>query len=149
MELKVEKIENGTVIDHIPSGQGLKVLEILGLNSNDSGFRVALLMNVASSRHQTKDIVKIAGRQIAESEVNKIALLAPNATLNIINNGEVVEKAVVKLPETVKGAAKCPNPQCITNNEPVSSWFQKEGDRYRCHYCEKQFEVPELASTAR
>ena len=141
-ELIVEKIENGTVIDHIPAGMGLKVLGILNIGP---GSRTALLMNVPSKRGGGKDIVKISGKQLDEKEVNRIALAAPNATLNIIRGGAVVEKSEVRLPKELRGVAKCPNPNCITNGEKIEQRFvQDEKDKFRCAYCEMQFETKEL-----
>jgi len=142
-ELIVEKIENGTVIDHIPAGMGLKVLSILKV---DAGSKVALLMNVASKRLGSKDIVKISEKKLDENEVNRIALVAPNATLNIIQNGTVVEKNEVRLPKSLYGVANCPNPKCITNNERVKTHFtQEKNSRFRCHYCEMLFDTSELS----
>lgn len=110
MPLIVEKIENGTVIDHIPGGLGLKVLEILKIDRSYSA-RVALMMNVPSKRIGKKDILKVEGKTLDDKSVNKIALVAPNATLNIIKNSNVVEKKIVQLPKELRGAFKCPNPE--------------------------------------
>jgi len=142
-ELIVEKIEDGTVIDHIPAGMGLKVLGILKIGA---GSRTALLMNVPSKHIGAKDIVKISGKQLDEREVNRIALVAPNATLNIIKDGSVVEKSEVRLPKELRAVAKCPNPKCITNAEKIETKFsQDEKNKFRCSYCEMQFEIGELA----
>lgn len=143
MALVVEKIENGTVIDHIPAGAGLKVLEILKIGGTN--YKVALLMNVPSRRLGKKDIVKIAEKQLDEREVNKIALVAQSATLNIIRNGEVVEKSEVRIPKSLVGVSRCPNPKCITNGEKMETRFsQEDKDRFRCGYCEMLFEAKEL-----
>jgi len=141
-DLTVEKIENGTVIDHIPAGRGLKVLNILGIGD---GMKVALLMNVPSKRHGKKDIVKISGKQLDEKEVNKIAIIAPTATLNIVRNSSVVEKSEVRLPKLLAGVSKCPNPKCVTNSEKMETKFAQEAKgRFRCSYCEMQFETKDL-----
>lgn len=141
-ELVVEKIENGTVIDHIPAGMGLKVLNILGIGD---GLKVALLMNVPSKRIGKKDIVKISGKQLDEKEVNKIAIIAPSATLNIVRNSSVVEKSEVRLPKLLAGVSKCPNPKCVTNAERMETRFAQEAKgRFRCSYCEMLFETKEL-----
>ena len=142
-QLIVERIENGTVIDHIPAGMGLRVLAILGLgNASD---RVALLMNVPSRKLGKKDIVKVAGKQLDEKEVNRIALLAPNATLNLVKNSEVVEKVEVRIPSVLVGVSRCPNPKCVTNSERVETRFvQEDGKEFRCGYCEMLFEAKEL-----
>jgi aspartate carbamoyltransferase regulatory subunit len=148
MPLIVEKLENGTVIDHIPAGMGLKVLEILKIDRNYEA-RVALMMNVPSKKVGRKDIVKIEGKTLDDRSVNKIALVAPNATLNIIKNSNVVEKKIVQLPKELRGAFKCPNPDCITNLEPIETLFRMEKPeerRLRCGFCETLFEAKELIS---
>ena len=147
MALIVEKIENGTVIDHIPCGLGLKVLEILKIDK-DYNARVALVMNVTSRKMAKKDIVKIEGKQIDDKTANKIALIAPNATMNIIKNSEVSEKNQVKLPNELIGVFKCPNPQCVTNMEQIETIFRLEKTeptrKLRCGFCEMVFEAKEL-----
>ena len=134
----MKKIEDGSVIDHITSGFALDVLKILGIDGKD-GEVVSVAMNVESKRQQHKDIVKIQNRELRPGEVDKIALIAPNATINIIRNYGVASKKVVQLPSTIKGILKCDNPSCISNSrEPVEPQFgvdQKEPIRLRCHYC--------------
>ncbi|RLF81455.1 aspartate carbamoyltransferase regulatory subunit, partial [Thermococci archaeon] len=115
-ELKVSAINKGTVIDHIPSGKGLKVLEILNL-PKDSTILVAI--NVKSRKLGKKDIIKVEGKILSEDEVNKIALIAPTATVNIIDKWEVVDKKKVEAPDEIVGIIKCANPNCITNYEEV------------------------------
>jgi aspartate carbamoyltransferase regulatory subunit len=137
-ELYVKKIEDGSVIDHITSGFALDVLKILGIDGKD-GEVVSVAMNVESKRQQHKDIVKIQNRELKPGEVDKIALIAPSATINIIRNYGVASKKVVQLPPNIKGILKCDNPSCISNSrEPVEPQFgvdQKEPVRLRCHYC--------------
>jgi aspartate carbamoyltransferase regulatory subunit len=136
--LRVSKIRNGTVIDHINGGHALDVVKILGITGRTSGV-VSIGINVPSKRLDIKDIVKVEGRELDASEVDKIALLAPHATINIIKDYKVVEKKRVKLPATVKGVVKCDNPACISNSsEPVQSKFYLEKEeplRLKCHYC--------------
>jgi len=136
--LRVSKIKDGTVIDHITSGHALDVVKILGITGRRAGV-VSVGMNVPSKRLGVKDIVKVEGRVLDASEVDKIALLAPHATINIIKDYKVVEKKRVKLPETIKGIVKCDNPSCISNSsEPVQSKFyveKQEPLRLKCHYC--------------
>ncbi len=138
-ELKVKPIRNGTVIDHITANKALNVLKILGLPSEEAAVTVA--MNVKSSQMGAKDIVKIEGRELESREVDKIALIAPNATINIVRDYEIIEKGKVKLLNNIKGILKCPNPNCITNtNEPVKSKFHvidTEPLLLRCYYCER------------
>ena len=136
--LKVSKIKDGTVIDHITGGHALDVAKILGLAERRSSV-ITIAMNVPSKRLGHKDMVKIEGRFLAGSEVDKIALLAPNATINIVKGYKVVEKQRVKLPDPIKGIVKCDNPACISNsNEPVQTRFyvqKAQPLRLKCHYC--------------
>ncbi len=138
-ELIVSKIRNGTVIDHIPAGRALSVLRILGIKGNE-GFRIALVMNVESKKLGRKDIVKIEDREIDEKESSLITLIAPFATINIIRNYNVVEKRKMEIPKIVKGIVKCPNPQCITNNDvEAESKFltiSVKPLKLKCQYCE-------------
>ena len=137
-ELYVRKIMNGTVIDHITPGYSLDVLKILGINGKD-GEVVSVAMNVESKQLQHKDIVKIQNRELKPSEVDKIALIAPNATINIVRNYDVSSKKVVELPSSIRGIIKCDNPSCISNSrEPVEPRFgvdQREPIRLRCAFC--------------
>lgn len=140
--LTVDTIEMGTVVDHIEAGKGAKVLEILGIKE-DYPHRVALVIHAPSKKSGGKDIVKIEGKQVDEKIANIIALVSPGATINIIKNEKVEKKFNVKLPNELKGAGRCPNPNCITNHETPTS-FEKENDGYRCHYCERLFKAQEL-----
>lgn len=137
-ELYVKKIEDGTVIDHITPGFALDVLKILKIDGK-GGEVVSAAINVDSKQLQHKDIVKIQKRELEPSEVDKIALIAPNATINIVRNFAVISKKVVELPSTIRGIIKCDNPSCISNsNEPVESQFdvdRSEPIRLHCYYC--------------
>lgn len=143
-ELKVSPIKNGTVIDHITRGMALKVVKILGCDREEMGSTVSIVMNVTSTKGGQKDIVKIEDRELEPREVDKIALIAPNATINIIRNYGVVEKHKVQLPDVVEGIVKCGNPNCVTNQkEPVETRFiveSKNPIRLRCYYCERELE---------
>jgi len=137
--LRVSKIRDGTVIDHITRGHALDVVKILDINGRSGGV-VTIAMNVPSKILEIKDIVKIEGRELNPEEVDKIALLAPHATINIIRNYKVAEKQRVKLPSIIHGTVKCTNPPCISNidREPVKPIFYVEKEdplRLRCHYC--------------
>lgn len=137
-ELYVRKIKDGSVIDHITPGHALDVLKILGINGKD-GEVVTAAMNVESKQLHHKDIVKIQSRELKPDEVDKIALIAPNATINIIRNYGVVSKKVVELPANIHGIIKCDNPSCISNSrEPVEPRFsvdRREPIRLRCSFC--------------
>ena len=136
--LRVSKIKDGTVIDHITAGHALDVLKILRITDQVNGI-VTVGMNVPSKTLGLKDMVKIEGRELKSEEVDKIALLAPHASINIIRNYKVVDKQLVRLPNIIREAVKCANPACISNSkEPVKSTFyvdNKEPLRLRCHYC--------------
>jgi aspartate carbamoyltransferase regulatory subunit len=138
MELKVTKIKDGTVIDHIRSGYALDVIKILGITGKENRV-ITIAINVPSKRFGAKDIVKIEGRAINKQEVNKIALVAPHASINIIRNYKVAEKLEVKLPKTIEGIIKCVNPCCISrSDEPVVPQFFVENEEpllLKCHYC--------------
>jgi aspartate carbamoyltransferase regulatory subunit len=137
-ELRVTKIKDGTVIDHITGGHALDVVKILGISGRDRG-PITIAINVPSKRLKTKDIIKIEGRELNPQEVHKIALLAPHATINIIRNYKVVKKQEVKLPKAIENIIKCANPACISNsNEPVRARFYvgcEEPLLLKCHYC--------------
>lgn len=145
--LRVSKIRNGTVIDHITSGHALDVVKILGISGKGGGI-VTVAMNVPSKRLGRKDIVKIEGRELKAEEVDRIALIAPNATINIIRDYKVVEKNRVKLPKVIKDIVKCANPACISNsNEPVEPMFYVESEEplsLRCHYCSRLMEKEDV-----
>lgn len=136
--LRVRPIKNGTVIDHITAGQALNVLKILGI-SGTSNAVVSAAMNVSSGVLGSKDIVKVEDRELEEKEVDRISLIAPDATINIIRDFEVIEKYRVDLPDRLEGVLKCVNPNCISNtNEPVISKFvvNKKPVELRCIYCD-------------
>jgi aspartate carbamoyltransferase regulatory subunit len=146
-ELKVKKIKDGTVIDHIKAGKGKKVLDILGVENGFSNV-TALLMNVPSKRIGKKDIVKIENKTLKKEEVDKIALIAPNATWNVIKDFKVTNKSKIELPDTLEGIIKCPNPKCVTNmGEPIKSIFkveEKDPVKLRCMYCERIFDLEDV-----
>jgi aspartate carbamoyltransferase, regulatory subunit len=139
-ELKVSAIRNGTVLDHIPAEQLFKVINILNLDSCSN--QITFGMNLESKLLGRKAIIKIADRYFESDEINKIALVAPMATINIIKNFEVIEKRVITVPDEVSGIAKCMNPKCITNHQAIKTKFNviKEGNKLklRCHFCEKE-----------
>lgn len=139
-ELKIQPIKNGTVIDHITAGNAVKVLHILGIPKGSSST-VSVAMNV-NSKYGKKDIVKVENRELDPYEVDKIALIAPKATINIIRDYEVAEKYKVKLPEEVIGIVRCSNPTCVSNSrEPVKSRFivlKKDPIQIKCYYCERE-----------
>ncbi len=148
-ELKVSRIKNGTVIDHIPAGRAMDVLRILKITGKE-GFMVLIAMNVYSRKLKgKKDIIKIEGKFLSDKETAAISLVAPSATINIIKNGEVVEKKGVKAPQVVEGILKCPNPTCISRDEKesVKSKFLKVRESpltYKCAYCNTRIEEKDI-----
>ncbi|MFB6157909.1 MAG: aspartate carbamoyltransferase regulatory subunit [Haloferacaceae archaeon] len=133
-ELRVSKIRNGTVIDHITAGQALNVLAILGIDGA-GGETVSVGMNVPSDKLARKDVVKVEDRELSQSEVDVLSLIAPEATINIIRDYDVIDKKRVERPDVVTGVLECPNLSCITNDgEPVDSRFHVD-DAVRCDYC--------------
>src|SRR5512141_703695 len=99
-ELRVSKIKDGTVIDHVRGGYALDVVRILGITGKEKRV-MTIAINVPSKRFGVKDIVKIEGKALNAMEVNRIALVAPHASINIIQNYAVVEKLEVKLPHAI------------------------------------------------
>ncbi|WP_419534965.1 aspartate carbamoyltransferase regulatory subunit [Endozoicomonas sp.] len=140
-KLQVEAICQGTVIDHIPAGQGVKILDRLHLLNSEA--RITVGFNLPSKAQGFKDIIKVEGRMFTEQEANELALFAPSATINVIDDYRVVDKFTMAIPKTLRAAFPCPNSNCITHNEPVESYFylrQKSNDiQLKCHYCEKSF----------
>jgi aspartate carbamoyltransferase regulatory subunit len=139
-KLKVSAIKNGTVIDRIPAGQLFHVIEILGLAKGD--FQMTFGTNLESKVLGVKSIIKISDKFFEEDDVNRIALVAPDAILNIIKDYHVVEKRPVVIPSEICGLVRCLNPRCITNHEPVKTHFTTRmtsgGLVLKCHYCEKE-----------
>lgn len=145
-KLKVAALRNGTVIDHIPSEKLFQVVSILHLDTCDN--QITLANNLESAKIGSKGLVKISDRALAVDETNKIALIAPNAKINIIADFEVVEKRPLQLPDEITEIVGCNNPKCITNHQPVKTRFfvLKENERVmlKCRYCERVMQREEL-----
>lgn len=144
-ELKVSAIENGTVIDHIPSNSVFEVVKILRLEGSDNMLLIGTHLN--SKKLDKKGIIKVRGRYFDIEEINKIALVAPQATLIIIKDFEIVDKKIVEVPDEINGIAKCFNPNCITNHEQMTTKFlvvSKNEIKLKCHYCEKITEKQDI-----
>ncbi len=140
-QLLIRRIKEGTVIDHIKAGEALHVLEILGITGLE-GEIVSVAMNVPSSKIEKKDVLKVANRFLKSEETDKLALVAPQATVNIIQNYKVSEKRKVELPDVFRGLLKCPNPTCISNmkNEPITPTIDvidKEAPLLKCRFCQR------------
>ena len=136
-EKQIAALQNGTVIDHIPSNQLFKVVSLLGIEKLKTAVTIGY--NLDSKKMGSKGILKIADRFFEQDEINRISLIAPMVKLNIIRDYEVVEKKLVQLPDELTGIVKCNNPKCISNNEPMKTHFKvidKETVTLKCEYCE-------------
>ena len=145
-QLIVNAIENGTVLDHIPSENRFKVVEILNLA--ESSNQITIGSNLESKSFGRKGIIKVADRYFEDNELNRIALVAPQATINIIKDYKVIEKHKISIPEEVFGIGKCANPMCVTNHQKIATRFKTivESDRINllCHFCEKTTNIINL-----
>lgn len=139
--LSVAAIEQGTVIDHIPAGQGMRIVKLLKLAHHHK--KVTLGLNLPSQTLGYKDIIKVEERTICEEEANQIAVFAPKATLNIIENYQIAKKFTLVMPEIITQILACPNLNCITNHEQIVTRFKVHqfGRKVhlQCCYCEKGF----------
>jgi aspartate carbamoyltransferase regulatory subunit len=138
-EMKVSALQNGTVIDHIPSNKLMAVVNLLHLEHVSNPVTVGY--NLKSKKMGKKSLIKIADRFFTDEEINQLSVISPNVTLSIIRNYEVVEKKQIKMPDDLLGIVHCTNPKCITNNEPMKTLFHvvdKEKGILKCHYCEKE-----------
>ncbi len=141
-QLQVEAIKNGTVIDHIPAHVGLKVVKLF--NFDASNERITIGFNLPSSALGNKDLIKVENTFITEEQAQKLAFYAPHATVNQIQEYQVVKKLELSLPQQVIDVFACPNSNCITHNEPVATNFSviskdEQDIRLKCKYCEKTF----------
>lgn len=140
--MQVAAIENGTVIDHIPSEKTYEVARLLHLTDIDVPTLIGY--NLPSKRLGKKGIIKITNKYFTDEEISRLSVIAPNVVLNIIKDYEVVEKKMVVTPNEIHGIIKCNNPKCITNNEPMDTFFtviDKEKGIVKCHYCDKEQDI--------
>ncbi|MDY3052644.1 MAG: aspartate carbamoyltransferase regulatory subunit [Ndongobacter sp.] len=132
----IGSIKEGVVIDHIPAGQGMRLYHYLHLEELDS--QIAIIKNAVSAKRGRKDILKISGK--IDLNYDLLGYIDPNITVNIIEEGETVQKVHPQLPETISGIIRCKNPRCITSIEQDLPHVFKLTDRehgvYRCIYCE-------------
>ena len=138
-ELLVSAIENGTVIDHIPTEKTFQVVNLLNLQNET--HPVTIGFNLPSKKVGKKGIIKISNKFFTNEEVNRLSVVAPKIVLNIIKNYEVVEKKTVETPDELRGIVKCNNPKCITNNQPMNTVFNvvdKTHGILKCRYCDKE-----------
>jgi len=143
----VRRIKEGTVIDHIDEGKGLQVLNALGIDGKD-GSLITIALNVPSGKFKKKDIIKVENKFLKDDDTNKLAVIVPNATINIIKNYKLVEKRRVSLPNEVDRIFRCSNPECITNStehiESIMDVMDKEGRVLKCRYCSRVLDVNQL-----
>jgi aspartate carbamoyltransferase regulatory subunit len=139
-ELRIQKIKAGTVIDHITAGYAIAVMQILGITGLE-GDVISIGMNVQSKRMKKKDIIKIERRELTTDEINRIAMIAPQATINIIREYKIHKKTRISIPDEIVGIVQCQNPSCITNNERgIQSNFKvvnRKPVTLRCKYCKR------------
>ena len=145
---RVTAINNGTVIDHIPAGTALAVLRMLGI-SDDRSSPISLVMNVPSSKHGRKDIIKVEDRELTQNELDRLALIAPKASVAIIRAYSVAEKREVTIGDELVNIARCTFSNCITINprEPQDHRLRVVNEdpiELRCRYCGRPQEMSEL-----
>ena len=144
--LAVNTIKEGTVIDHIPAGQSFAIVKLLRLSKHPKTISIGI--NLPSTQMGKKDIIKVEQRELTPDEANCVALFAPEATISIIRDFKLVNKFQVSVPEVLEGAAGCPNKQCITNHETMTTSFRISVGRSNfqlcCKYCCKGFTQDEI-----
>ena len=134
--MAVAALSCGTVIDHIPADALFKAVKILGIAKMTTNVTIG--NNLSSHRLGKKGIIKVADVEFTDDVLNRIALIAPSAKINIIRDYKVVKKTPIALPEEIVGIVRCGNPKCITNNEPMRTRFSvvdRDDVTIRCHYC--------------
>lgn len=138
-DLQVTALENGTVIDHIPTEKLFTVVSLLQLDKCEESVTIG--NNFTSKKIGKKGLIKVSGRFFTDEEISRLSVVCPNVRLNIIKDYEVVEKKEIMLPDSLTNVVKCANPVCITNNEPMKTVFNvvdKEHGILKCHYCGKE-----------
>jgi len=139
--MKMQMITNGTVIDHLPVGKGLRCFELLKRHNLGDAL-IIIFLNVTSNRLERKDMIKIEGFYLDEETSTYLSLIAPHATINIIDNSKVIKKINPVVPTEIKGLIKCINSRCITNTEGyIPEYEVKSVDPVilKCKYCEFEF----------
>ena len=146
-DLTVRRIKDGTVIDHIDQGKGIKVLEALQIDGKE-GNVITIALNVPSGKSKKKDMIKVENKYLENDDTNKLAVIAPNSTVNIIKNYKLVEKRRVSLPNEIERIFKCSNPDCVTNSpehiESTMDVIDKTGLVLKCRYCSRILDVNKL-----
>ncbi|HEC36597.1 hypothetical protein LCGC14_0498920 [marine sediment metagenome] len=145
-KLKIDKISKGTVIDHIDAGYALTILNLTGLDESKNLMTIGV--NVLSKKHRTKDIIKIEGVFLNETQMQQISILSPNGTISLIENYIVIEKKKVELPSTIRKLILCANQTCISNSdEPIDTEFfvlEEKPLKIQCMYCDRIYRLEEI-----
>jgi len=148
-QLLVRRIKDGTVIDHIEAGKALVVLRVIDITGKD-GNVITVALNLPSNKHIKKDIVKIENKFLMKYETDKLALIAPRATINIIKDYKLVEKRKIQLPDSIVGIFRCPNLKCISNSEEdirsTLDIVDKQNIILECRYCARTLTINDLVS---
>lgn len=134
--MNIDSIRNGIVLDHIQAGKAMEIYRFLGLDSLDCS--VAIIKNAPSRKQGKKDIIKIDSQM--DLDLNILGFIDPSITVNIIRDGELIEKKHLTLPAQIRDVLKCKNPRCITSVEQelphVFRLTDPDHAIYRCIYCE-------------
>ncbi len=156
-KLKIERIHKGTVIDHIDAGYALTILSLTGLD--ESPNLITIGVNVPSKKYKKKDIIKIEGVFLNETQMQQISILSPNATISLIDDYKVIEKKKVLLPKLIKKLILCQNTTCIVNSalsfggkEPIESEFivlEEKPLKIQCVYCDRIYKLDEIVFASR
>jgi aspartate carbamoyltransferase regulatory subunit len=143
-DIRLTPLKNGTVLDHLPAGSALRIIEILGMRNSENAVTMAI--NTESKTKGKKDLIFIEGKELTKSEINKIGLVAAGATLNFIKDSEVKKKEKIGMPDHADGLIKCMNPKCITSIEKLPTKFSISRDplKAKCLYCEKEMNEQEV-----
>ncbi len=146
-DLTVRRIKDGTVIDHIDQGKGIRVLEALEIDGKD-GSVITIALNVPSGKSKKKDIIKVENKYLEDDDTNKLAVIAPNSTVNIIKDYKLVQKRRVSLPNEIERIFRCSNPDCVTNSaehiESTMDVVDKSSLVLKCRYCSRILDVNKL-----
>ncbi len=138
--LNIDSLEKGIVLDHIRAGSSMKIYDLLHLANLDCC--VAVIKNAKSNKFGKKDIIKIEGT--VDIDLDILGFIDHNITVNIIDNGKIIDKKQLVLPTTIRNVIKCKNPRCITSvEEEIDHVFHLTEDstqRYRCIYCEQEYQ---------
>lgn len=141
--MMVAAIENGSVIDHIPTDKLFTVAQLLNLEGCNA--EVVIANNLKSQVMDRKGLIKISGKFFSEEEISQLAVVCPNIRVVVIKDYKVAEKIEVTLPETLTNIVKCANPVCITNNEPMKTvFYRKDMQTLKCRYCGKEQKLKDI-----